>query len=215
MKTNQGITAALIAVVGVLSFVSTAAASVVHTSVNVTLSGNGYIKIDLNHDGVTDFVLHSSSVGTYCGNRGGLINKTNIKPTLGDGVVVSHSNRAALLGRGIPISATSTFYQQAAVVAYFVCESRYITGYLGLEFQINGHTHYGWANVIIDAPGPHGSGLRTTLVDFAYETIAGHAINTGQTSSPNFDDAGTVPESFGSRHVADVRRKRLDDSTLM
>lgn len=116
---------------------------------------------------------------------------------------MSHSNRAALLARGIPINASSTFYQLAAVVANFFCVSEYITGYLGLEFQINGHTHYGWAHVIIDAPGIHGFGLTTTLVDFAYETIAGHVINTGQIANPNFDDAsddaGTVPELFYPR----------------
>lgn len=189
MKSNPWITAVGIVITSVLSLLSTAAASVVHTAVNVTLSGNGYIKIDLNHDGVTDFVLHSSSVPTLCGNRGGQIDKTNIKPTLGDGVVVSNSNRAALLAGGIPINANSTFYQLPAVVAYFVCESRYLTGYLGLEFQINGHTHYGWAHVIVDALGIHGSGLTTTLVDFAYETIAGRAINTGQTLSSTVDDS--------------------------
>jgi hypothetical protein len=206
MKTNQCITAVMLAIAGVLTLQSTAAASVVHTGVNATVSGTGYIKIDLNHDGITDFVLHSSSVTTLCGNRGGQLDKTNIKPTLGDGVVVSHSNQAALLARGIPINANSTFYQLAAVVAYFACESRYIAGYLGLEFQINGHTHYGWAHIIVNAPEIHGSGLTTTLVDVAYETIAGHAINTGQTLSPSVDesgdDASTVPESFSPRDAS-------------
>jgi hypothetical protein len=35
-------------------------------------------------------------------------------------------------------------------------------GYLGLEFQINGRTHYGWAQVIINA-GYRGFAL--TLID--------------------------------------------------
>lgn len=195
MKTNQFITAVLIVIAGALPLQSTAVASVVHTAVNVTLSGNGYIKIDLNHDGVTDFVLHSSSVTTWCGLRGGQLDKTNIKPTLGDGVVVSHSNQAPLLARGIPINANSTFYQLAAVVTNVFCTSFYSTGYLGLEFQINGHTHYGWAHVIVNAPGIHGSALTTTLVDFAYETIVGRAINTGQTLSPSVDAASDDAEN--------------------
>ena len=54
------------------------------------------------------------------------------------------------------------------------------TAYLGLKFLVNGQTHYAWAYVTIS--GSLRSGLSVRLRGFAYETIAGHAINTGQTS---------------------------------
>jgi hypothetical protein len=93
MKTNRGTTAAIVVgallLMSLLALAPTAAAEVVYTPVNVTISGNGSIKIDLNHDGITDFVLRSVSQVTVCGNRGGLIGSTKITPTIGDGVVVS------------------------------------------------------------------------------------------------------------------------------
>lgn len=172
--------------VGLIVSAWPAEAKVVYTPVNVTISGNGSIKLDLNHDGITDFVLRSVSQVTVCGNRGGLIGSTKITPTIGNGVVVSHLNFAALLGSGIPIDASATFYDARTVVTQFlICSSgsQHVAGYLGLEFQINGQTHYGWAQVDVYASyNFRGHVMRTTLVAFAYETITGQAIKTGQTS---------------------------------
>jgi hypothetical protein len=208
MKTNRGTTAAI--VVGALLLMSmlvcapTAAAEVVYTPANVTFSGNGSIKLDLNHDGITDFVLRSVSQVAACGNRHGLIGSTKITPTTGDGVEVSHLDFAAVLASGIPIDASATFYNaRTRVMQFFICSSgsRHVAGYLGLEFQINGQTHYGWAQVKIDAYYMFHmgikvlTGMRTTLFDFAYETIPGQAIKTGQTSG-NVEDASSIPESI-------------------
>lgn len=43
--------------------------------------------------------------------------------------------------------------------------------------------------------------MNTTLVDFAYETIPGQAINTGQTSG-NANEARGVRESIHDRDVS-------------
>ena len=48
--------------------------------------------------------------------------------------------------------------------------------YLGLEFQINGETHYGWAEL-----STNGETGVDTLYGFAYETIPFKGILTGQT----------------------------------
>ena len=61
--------------------------------------------------------------------------------------------------------------------------------YLGLEFQINGQTHYGWAEL-----STYGRTGVNFLYGFAYETIAGKGIQTGQTmDSP--DELGIGPDS--------------------
>jgi hypothetical protein len=53
------------------------------------------------------------------------------------------------------------------------------TAYMGLAFKINGQIHYGWGYLsIYAAPGI----FDTPLKGFAYETVAGRAIITGQTS---------------------------------
>jgi hypothetical protein len=167
-------------------------AEVIYTPVGVTKYGNASFKIDLNHDGITDFILRSVSQLTICGNRGGLYGFTKIKPaTTGNGVVVSHLDFAAVLPSGVPINNTDTFYMSKAVVTQFLlCEFQQtqVAGYLGLEFQINGKTHYGWAQINIYAQfGTQTGSMSTTLVGFAYETIPGQAINTGQTSGAEYN----------------------------
>lgn len=201
MKTNQRIFAAVALSTFLMSLLfsaPTARAEVVYTPVNVTISGNGSIKLDLNHDGIKDFVLRSVSQVTVCGNRGGFLGSTKITPTKGDGVVVSHLNFAAVLGSGISIDSTQTFYNaQTVVTQFFICSSgtQHITGYLGLEFQINGQIHYGWAQVDIYAHYNYRSfGMSTTLIDFAYESIPGQAIQTGQMAG-NLRDASSIPKA--------------------
>lgn len=202
MKTNHGITVAIVAgalLTSLLAFASTAAAEVVYTPANVTLSGDGYIKIDLNHDAITDFVLRSVLTAAYCGTvGGGYTGSTRIIPTTGDGIVVSHLNFAALLASGISVDANSTFYNARTIVTQLkACNGslKYVSGYLGLEFQINGQTHYGWALVDISVYSGFRYGMRTTLIGFAYETIPGQAIRTGQTAG-NFSETGPTPASI-------------------
>jgi hypothetical protein len=177
----------IILVFGLSALAGPADAEVVYTPVGVTVSGSGSFKIDLNHDGVTDFILRSVSQFTICGDRGGLYGSTTIKPAItGNGVVVSHLDFAAVLPSGVPIDNSDSFYMSKAVVTQFLlCEGQHtqVAGYLGLEFQINGKTHYGWAQIKIYASfGTQTGSMSTTLVGFAYETIPGHTINTGQTS---------------------------------
>jgi hypothetical protein len=188
-----------------LAFASSASAEIIYTPVNVTISGKGSIKINLNHDEITEFVIRSASLTTVCGNRGGFIGSTKITPSAGDGVVVSHLDFAAVLGSGVPIDAGATFYNARTVVTqFFICSfgNQHVAGYLGLEFQIKGQTHYGWAQVGIDAhyDFQHNS-MYTTLFGFAYETIAGQTIKTDQTSG-NFDDARSIPHSVGLLRAA-------------
>ena len=187
MKTNSGITVAILVsplLMSLLALASTAAAEVVYTPANVTLLGNGSISIDLNHDSVTDFVLQSVLKPAYCGTvGGGYTGSTQITPTTGDGIVVSHLNFAALLASGTSVDASSTFYNAQTKVAQLVAcgsSSKYVDGYLGLEFQVAGRTHYGWAQVDIVVYSGFRHGMRTTLIGFAYETIPGRAIRTGQ-----------------------------------
>jgi hypothetical protein len=201
MKTNRRTWAAVALgaiLMSLLSFAPTALAEVVYTPVNVTISDNGSIKIDMNHDAITDFVLRSVFKEAYCGSvGGGYKGSTTITPTTGDGIVVSHLNFAALLASGISVDASSTFYNARTIVTKLTAcgsNTKSVSGYLGLEFQINGQTHYGWAQVAISVHSGFRHGMSTTLIDFAYETIPGQAILTGQTSG-NVEGAASIPES--------------------
>jgi hypothetical protein len=213
-----------------------AEAKIVYTHVNITITGNGSIRFDLNHDGITDFVIHSVSGVTSCGDRDGLIGSTKITPATGNGVVVSHLYFAELLASGTPIGAGADFYKgQAVVTQFFICSegTHTASGYLGLEFQINGQTHYGWAGVNIYAYySLFRHGMRTTLIDFAYETVAGMSIKAAQTKeaddptndfSPDASLTNPVPNrpqhaslgmlALGSQAVPLWRRKESVDGT--
>jgi hypothetical protein len=203
---NRYALAAILAGAGLLASARPAEAKVVYTPVNVTLSGNGSFKLNLNHDGINDFTIRAVSQITACGNRGGLIGSVTGTPTTGNGIVVSHLDFAALMPSGSQIDSSAGFYKAKTVIAqFFLCEfgAYHASGYLGLEFQIKGQTHYGWAQVSIAAQfgTTHGT-MHTTLLGFAYETIPGQAIKTGQTSGsaddPTFTPDSANPEDSGS-----------------
>jgi hypothetical protein len=51
--------------------------------------------------------------------------------------------------------------------------------YLGLKFQINGETHFGWARLSVHV---NSDNLKAYLTGYAYETVPGNAIVAGQTT---------------------------------
>jgi hypothetical protein len=83
MKTSPILAAASI-LMSFLSFSGSTEAKIIYTALSVTVSGNGSINLDLNHDGRTDFVILSASQIAYCGLRGGLYGSTVLTPALGD-----------------------------------------------------------------------------------------------------------------------------------
>jgi hypothetical protein len=67
---------------------------------------------------------------------------------------------------------------------YFGSFNRVRNRYLGLQFQINGETHYGWARFTVKFHGgaPNERSWEAHLTGYAYETIANQPINAGQTA---------------------------------
>ena len=165
-------------------------AEVVYTPANITISGNGLLGIDLNHDGITDVTIVSSGRSIICAGTGkGSYGYVYAMPAQDNGVVAS-GNYALALKSGTNISSSSSFYYPESLMmwynscpwpphsntgAWLAVDNRY----LGLKFQINGETHYGWARLSVN-PGRFGPIV--TLTGYAYETIAGREITTGQTS---------------------------------
>jgi len=176
-----------------------AAAKIIYTPVNTTLTGGGHIKINLNHDGIRDFDIQAAVSGFACGLGHGLHGVVTVTPMTGDGVLANGTNAAALAG-GISVGPTGTYSNSQSLMTNFFlsrgCGGAYQSGswchlmspysclgggYLGLRFLLNGQMHYGWANVGVRGSLVNG-GLSVTLISFAYETIAGRGIVTGQTS---------------------------------
>ena len=110
--------AAILAVVLIASG-SPAAAKVVYTPVNVTITGNGSIEMDLNHDGINDFKIQASVRPLVpCGLIRGFGILVTINPTTGNGTVVEGkgSNYAQLFPDGVQINSRANFYKAQTVI---------------------------------------------------------------------------------------------------
>ena len=73
-----------------------------------------------------------------------------------------------------------------------------VTGYVGVAFEVNGNTHYGWIQLQIDQSvdvqtagmgGDHTASSCVTILDYAYKTAPEEQILAGEGAL----DAGTIP----------------------
>ena len=169
------------------ALVTTVQAGIVYTPVNVTLPRNGSYPIDLNQDGITDFTFQISQTFSVCGLfRFPYHNILKVQPNQTGGVV--GESWASALQSGVQIDFRQSFYgaddlmydvQQGSACTRPHSYGHWVAtahSYLGLEFQINGQIHYGWAEL-----STNGMSGENTLYGFAYETIPFKGILTGQT----------------------------------
>jgi hypothetical protein len=172
--------------------------SIVYTPVNETITNDGTLKLDLNNDGVSDFSFRQSYSPIYmhvvmgpprlCGAIGGV----SVKQRRGNGVANgAQVGWAAALASGSQIDSSLSFDLKTSLMYGYAVGCMpphrvpYSDGYwnnrhayLGLEFKIQGQTHYGWAQMSVSG-GEYG--ITTTLTGYAYETVAGMSIAAGQT----------------------------------
>jgi hypothetical protein len=172
--------------VSVLALARPADAEVVVTTVNQIVGRDGHYAIQLNHDGAVDFVIANSF-------RGGTSHfffkdRMAIAALAGARVATSEGDAACLtLGQGIgsgnawkdkSILLESTYTLSTGVYSaghWFRKDNRY----LGLQFQINGQTHYGWARLSVR--NFNAGEMQVGISSFAYETEPNTAIRAGQT----------------------------------
>jgi len=175
--------------VSVLALIPPAEAKIVYTPAHRRIGPSGHFALDLNHDGIPDFSL-SASLSTH--SRYGRRDVLSVTPLRLNGVL-GYNGLAAALGPGVLVG-PKRFFQYLSLLmarATQICTQTVdcntltignwanVTGrYLGLMFLIQGKAHYGWArlNVTVD-----GSGIRTLLRGYTYETVANKAIRTGKT----------------------------------
>ncbi len=183
--------ATILAGAGLLAVAWPAEAEIVYTPTNITIGSNGSYKLDLNNDGVTDFTLSShfgESKQPTC-----LYIHASVQEKAASGNDVEGHPPAELV-TGDPIGPNQAFYGGTGTsVSYSLCggkknsggkwEANGEIGYLGLSFQINGETYYGWAQlkitVVTNPPLP--PAFAATLTGYAYESVPGMPINAGQT----------------------------------
>lgn len=172
------------------------AAEVVYTPVYVSIPTGGHYDIDLNQDGVIDFSLEESLIQDYCQFGDGYIWSLGVVAHPGNAVAGTNGYYAAALPIGQPVNSGQGFYPNVVLMADLAwghCGTGTMgewlnvpDRYLGLRFQGSSTSdiHYGWAKVTTSAYVDQHGVLHTStiLTGFAYETVPGKGILTGQTS---------------------------------
>jgi hypothetical protein len=194
-------------------------AEIVYTPVNVTIRRGGVLDLDLNHDGIVDFVVSERPGGTgsrtsqYLSVIGKSGNRLNCQTSFcgsypGAAALNSGSQIGPIGGRhGWIIAAGMAFEEvnKRGSLYYGDPWADVTDAYLGLRFLLNGETHYGWARFTVTFhPGiPEHRTWIAQLTGFAYETVANKPIAAGQTKS-NDGDAKEEEESGSSSQLKPV-----------
>lgn len=184
---NLYVLAASAAGAGVLTTAQPAAAKIVYTKTHQVVKLNGTYSLDLNHDGIVDFVIHQwGSFGSH-----------SLLADAAFGNAVQGSGYAAALKRSAWIGASQNFIQggfngekMTAVRYNTQLGTTHINGpwinvknrYLGLKFHIHGKAHYGWARLSVRVQaGQRPVVVTATLTGYAYQTIPKRRLRAGQT----------------------------------
>jgi hypothetical protein len=163
------------------------------------------IRIDLNHDGLNDLLIReipyekagfSSANSLQAVPQGGGV-KIGLEPT-----------RAAAMALGSKIGAPDLFSAGPAVMfnvygIYYFGSWAYsgTSKYLGIRFQVDGQTHYGWARLTVKFG--YFSYIDALLTGYAYETQADKPIRAGDMGSADADSAPIAELSpAGSKPLA-------------
>lgn len=174
---------------GVLALAQPAEGEIIYTAAHRVIGRNSSYNLDLNHDGMTDFILtnrYSCDIGGCFYDFGGF------GAGSGNGIAVGPDYLARALRPGARIGFNQHFLSgnRQLVSVFHYSTGKYRQGgywvnvsnrYLGLKFKIKGKFHFGWARLSVKVQKAKITG---TLTGYAYETIPNKAIIAGETKGP-------------------------------
>jgi hypothetical protein len=193
--------AAAAAGVSLLALASPAIAEVVVTKANLPIVPLVGVSLDLNHDGTTDFYF---SLFSYKEFGRSFLCDLNVVPERGAGAVATHPRQllyVSALAQGAKIGPSARFSPDSSheiiedSLGAFTSNhitSRFIKGkwgndpanrYIGVKFQIDDETHYGWVRLKVTMSGTPMS-IRGMITAYAYETAPNTPIYAGLTEEP-------------------------------
>jgi hypothetical protein len=195
-------------------------AEVVYTPTNQLIKPFATLDLDLNNDGVTDFVIQNvyavcieTSERKECSS---FINQVlRVQPTAENGVAAA-SHWTPPLPPNQKVGPEGKFNGLSAAMES--CNTSlgrgpYSAGpwrfkkdrYLGLEISIDGQTHYGWARLSVSL-NKKPCKIGAILTGYAYETVAGKPILTGATSdNTNASSEGRPNSTLGTLAIGSAR----------
>lgn len=195
--------------VSVLALAGASEAKVVYTETHQVTRAHVPLYIDLNHDGIEDFLLRTTYYAGTSYFEVGLDASgcRNVKNAVA-GKRFSHSSyffsAASAFRTGARIGPKRKFpvhhpFMAVEVFQRGVPSSEYSdlgpwvgkgngvrNRYLGLKFAVDGKVHYGWARLSVTlAHHRQYDDVSGTLTGYAYETVPNKPIITGQTKGPD------------------------------
>ena len=209
-RLNMYALAAGAAGVSVLALAPPADAKIIYTPAHVPiLEPRGLYKLDLNHDGITDFnIANTTNYNTdqfFCNlvARGPLGNQV-----VGTFVYRGFPANAHAFVAGGKIGPGDPFFPEQVELAglYYGGGGPNSHGnflnvtnrYLGMKFQIGGQTHYGWARLTVKST-INPNVIYAELTGYAYEDVPDTPIIAGKTSGT---DVAEMPESLSAPNPA-------------
>jgi hypothetical protein len=186
---NMYALAASAAGVGMLALATTAQAKIVYTPTHRIIDKSDIYRLDLNHDGITDFsfVNYYGCNFDYCFDTLGVSPVRKENGAAGTATFIGFQCAYALRV-GAVIGPKLPFAGKIMAVGSTVPGSQWrnVTNrYLGLKFAIKGAIHYGWARLTVKINGIY---VNAVLAGYAYETIPNKSIIAGRTKGPDDDD---------------------------
>jgi hypothetical protein len=203
-KLNKNLTAYVAAAgaagVALLASTPSAEAKVIYTQTYTRLAA-GNLTLDINHDGVYDFLIRdeggcaSERNGSNCG---GVLELNPSSYTKGH--FMGAPGFASALRAGAKIGPTAQFGAGEIIGSDFY---RFFSGtitpptwdgpfanggkgvrdrYIGLKFNIGSQAHYGWMRISVQIPNPLKPGFNAFITGYAYETEANKGIIAGATT---------------------------------
>ena len=203
--------------VSVLALAGASEAKVVYTETNQVTHTGFPLYIDLNHDGIKDFLLRTTY---YVGSSGievgldpfGYRNANNLvagRRFSRSGYFLSAASALPAGARIGPKGNFSVRFPFMAVELFSGIGGQYSDlgpwagkgkgvrdRYLGLKFVVGGEVHYGWARLSVTLGHHRQLGdVSGTLTGYAYETVPDRPIIAGQITGP--DVIRVQPETLG------------------
>jgi hypothetical protein len=188
--------AAAAAGVGVMALTSSAHAQVVYTPASIKVT-DGDLFLDFNCGPAIQFFVANRMEGpNFYGNSN---RELELNGSLNASVMADGAGPLALPAGSVVGSsrAFTNAYRNERVMASAYKSIYYFTytgvrgnwantkqAFLGLKFEIQGQTHYGWAEFSVDAAVKNRKQflVHATLLGYAYEATPNQSIMTGQTS---------------------------------
>jgi len=228
---EQKLLAYALAAAGAAALTPQAHGEIVFTKANITL-GKGALHLDLNHDGISDFILRdyrsfgSTSSFQLLTVQGGANASAQVIGETRGPFATLYAWDAPLnwsIGPNSPkgfvnVKSEPALMAWAGPLCPTFCDlrgpwTRATDRFLGLQFSINGEVHYGWArlsvrHMIADY-------VTATLTGYAYETQPNTAILAGDrgpiTDTRSSNDEGTLSVDTPSLGLLSLGSLALDD----